>query len=435
LFIKEGTNKMGLLLICSIIIILVIIMGSITKTNIGLWAIFSAYILGSFVLKISPTEIINLWPTKLFLMLFAVTFFYSFATLNGSLEKLALNSVYICRSIPWALPIVLYFLGFALAGIGAGDGAIVLLLPISITIAGITGMNYFLAASSVICGVSTGGLTPISTINIFIRDLMEQAGYSQELVQTYANRALLHSLIFYTVIFMAAYIIFKGYKVKAKVIAKPSAFDGKQKITLGIIFLYICIMVLIPLLNIIFPEVAFWGFLKKNLNIAFVSFFCALLCLLFKVSDEKKSFLRVPLRAFTVLCGMSMLISVVSKTGSLDRISEFLSTNISHGFSPVLFATFSGIMSFFVSGFVVNTTFFPLVPGVAAGGINAGILFSAITVGALTTAVSPFSSMGAMAVSLIDDEEKRSPFFLGLIAWAIINIIIHGIFLFLCPSL
>jgi Na+/H+ antiporter NhaD/arsenite permease-like protein len=426
---------MSILLICSIIIILVITIGTITKTNIGLWAIFSAYILGSFVFKISPAEIINLWPTKLFLMLFAVTFFYSFATLNRSLEKLALHTVYICQSVPWAIPIVLYFLGFALAGIGAGDGAIVLLLPISITVAGIIGMNYFLAALSVICGISIGGLTPISTIHIFIRELMEQAKYSQETASIYSYRALLHSVILFTGIFIAAYIIFKGYKIKAKEIAKPPAFEGKQKITLGIIFFYICIMVLIPLLNIAFPKLAFFEFLKRNLNIAFVSFFCVLLCLLFKVGDEKKSFLYVPWRAFTVLCGMSMLISVVTKTGSVDKISEFLSSNVSRDFSPVLFATFSGIMSFFVSGFVVNTTFFPLVPGVAANGLDAGILFYAIAIGGLTTAVSPFSSMGAMAVSLIDEEDKRSSFFFGLIAWAIINVIIHGIFLFLCPSL
>ncbi|MBN1974654.1 MAG: hypothetical protein JW787_13525 [Sedimentisphaerales bacterium] len=426
---------MGILIICSIIIIFVIIMGTITKTNIGLWAIFAAYILGSFVLKISPTEIINLWPTKLFLMLFAVTFFYSFATLNGSLEKIALHAVYICQSIPWAIPIVLYFLGFVLAGIGAGDGAIVLLLPVSITISGITGMNYFLAASSVICGVCIGGLTPISTIHIFIKELMEQAQYSPEIAGIYAYRTLLHSFILFTIIFIASYIIFKGYKIKTKEITKPTAFEGKQKITLEIIIFYICIMVFIPLLNITFPKLIFLEYLKRNLNIAFVSFFCALLCLLFKVGDEKKTFLRVPWRALTVLCGMSMLISVVTKTGSVERISEFLSSNISKSLSPILFATFSGIMSFFVSGFVVNTTFFPLVPGVAASGIDAGILFYAIAVGGLTTAVSPFSSMGAMAVSLIDDEEKRSPFFLGLIVWAIINITIHSILLFLCPPL
>jgi hypothetical protein len=80
---------MTLLLVCSIIVVAVIIFGTVTRTNIGLWAIFAAYVLGSFVLGINPSLIINMWPTKLFLMLFAVTFFYSFAILNGSLEKLA----------------------------------------------------------------------------------------------------------------------------------------------------------------------------------------------------------------------------------------------------------------------------------------------------------------------------------------------------------
>ena len=73
---------MTILLVCSFIVVAVIIIGTVTRTNIGLWAIFAAYILGSFVLGMKPSLIIDLWPTKLFLMLFAVTFFYGFATLN-----------------------------------------------------------------------------------------------------------------------------------------------------------------------------------------------------------------------------------------------------------------------------------------------------------------------------------------------------------------
>ena len=111
---------MTILVVCSVIVVAVIILGTVTRTNIGLWAIFAAYVLGAFVLGMKPSLIISLWPTKLFLMLFAVTFFYSFATLNGSLEKLALHAVYVCRSIPWAIPIMLYLLGFILSGIGAG---------------------------------------------------------------------------------------------------------------------------------------------------------------------------------------------------------------------------------------------------------------------------------------------------------------------------
>jgi di/tricarboxylate transporter len=168
-----------------------------------------------------------------------------------------------------------------------------------------------------------------------------------------------------------------------------------------------------------------------NLNIALVSFFFALVSILLRVGDEKKAFLRVPWSALMTLCGMCMLISIVTESGTVRVISDYLSSNVSETFSPALFSLFSGIMSFFVSGFVVNTAFFPLVPGVAAGGIDPGLLFSAIAVGAMGAAVSPFSSMGAMAVSLVDDEKKRPAFFIGMIMWAGINVVIYTILLLL----
>ena len=422
---------MTLLLICSAIVAAVIIFGTVTKTNIGLWAIFAAYILGSFVLGINASLIINMWPTKLFLMLFAVTFFYSFAILNGSLEKLALHAVYACRSVPWAIPIMLYLLGFILSGIGAGDGAIVLLIPTAMSIAKITGMNYFLAATSTICGISYAGATPISTIGIFIRELMVHSGYSPEAANSYANKTFFHGFLVFTLVFILSYIIFRGYRVKADTVARPEPFEGKQKTTLGIIILYVSVMVLVPLLHLVIPEGPVIDLFAKNLNIALVSFFFALMSILFKVGDEKKAFLRVPWSTLVTLCGMCMLIAIVTESGTVKVISDYLSSNVSDIFSPTLFSLFSGIMSFFVSGFVVNTTFFPLVPGVAAGGMDPGLLFSAIAVGAMGAAVSPFSSMGAMAVSLVDDEKKRPAFFIGMILWAGINTAIYSVMLLL----
>ena len=422
---------MTILLVCSVGVVAVIILGTVTRTNIGLWAIFAAYVLGAFVLGMKPSLIIELWPTKLFLMLFAVTFFYSFATLNGSLEKLALHAVYACRSIPWAIPIMLYLLGFILSGIGAGDGAIVLLIPAAMSIAKITGMNYFLAATSTICGISYAGATPISTIGIFIRELMEHAGYSHEAANSFANKTFFHGFIVFTIVFIVSYIIFGGYKVKAKGIARPNAFEGKQKTTLAIIILYLCIMVLVPLLHLVVPGNPVINLFANNLNIALVSFSFALVSIVSRVGDEKKAFLRVPWSALMTLCGMCMLISIATEAGTVGVISDYLSSNVSDIFSPALFALFSGVMSFFVSGFVVNTAFFPLVPGVAAGGIDPGLLFSAIAVGAMGAAVSPFSAMGAMAVSLVDDEKKRPVFFIGMIVWAAINTFLYSTLLLL----
>ena len=157
--------------ICAAAIIMVILLGYFTKTNIGLWAIAASYILGVFLLGIKPRDIITLWPIKIFMMLFSVTFFYGYSALNGSLEKLSLKIVYASRKKPWLIAISLFGIAILISGIGAGDGATVMLIPIAISIAKITRMNYLLASVSVVSGISIGGFSPISTIGIFIREL------------------------------------------------------------------------------------------------------------------------------------------------------------------------------------------------------------------------------------------------------------------------
>ena len=137
--------------------------------------------------------------------------------------------------------------------------------------------------------------------------------------------------------------------------------------------------------------------------------------------------MRVPWHALTTICGMGMLIANVGKSGAIEMMSDYLSNSSLSGIAvQIALAVFAGIMSLFVSGFVVNTTFFALVPGLTTGlGLYPGLLFSAIAVGSIATAVSPFSGSGGLVVASIDDEEKRKKIFNRLLIWPFINIIIY----------
>ena len=115
------------------------------------------------------------------------------------------------------------------------------------------------------------------------------------------------------------------------------------------------------------------------------------------------------------------------KTGVIEIMSDYLSdSRLSGGVVQILLAIFSGVMSLFVSGFVVNTTFFALVPGLATGlTFSPGLLFSAIAVGSIATSVSPFSGSGGLVVACIDNEEKRVKIFNSLLIWPFINLLIY----------
>jgi len=415
-------------ILCLVAIILVIFLGYITKTNIGLWAIAAAYLLGAFVLDIRPSDIIKMWPIKIFLMLFSVTYFYGYAVLNGSLEKLSLKVVYASRKAPWSIPVVLFFIAIVISGIGAGDGATVMLIPIAVSIAKITGMNYFLAAASVVSGISIGGFSPISTIGIFVRELADQVGgYGPEVVNAYGNEAMFQAFALFTVIFILSYLIFRGYKVRAPVLEKPEPYNGRQIATLIVIGCFVGVLLISPILKTLFPASVFFARLNANIYLTFIAFIASILASLLKLGDERKVFMRVPWHALTTICGMGMLIAVIGESGAIEMMSDYLSnSNLAGGWIQVLLGVFAGIMSLFVSGFVVNTTFFALVPALGTGlGLYPGLLYSAIAVGSIATAVSPFSGSGGLVVASIDDEEKRNKIFNALLIWPFVNLVIY----------
>lgn len=417
-----------IVLICAAAIIMVILLGYFTKTNIGLWAIAASYILGVFVLGIKPRDIITLWPIKIFMMLFSVTFFYGYSVLNGSLEKLSLKIVYASRKKPWFISIALFAIAVLISGIGAGDGATVMLIPIAISIAKITGMNYLLAAVSVVSGISIGGFSPISTIGIFIRELADQVGgYGPDAVNAYGNQAMIQAALLFSLVFIISYVLFKGYKVKAPVLEKPEPYSVKQLKTLTVIGIFVSVLLAAPLFKTFFPNVIFFTRLNDSIYLTFIAFMASILASLFKLGDEREVFARVPWHALTTICGMGMLIAVAGKTGVIEIMSDYLSnSSLSGVLVQVLLSVFSGIMSLFVSGFVVNTTFFALVPGLATGlSFSPGLYFSAIAVGSIATSVSPFSGSGGLVVACIDNEKKRTRIFNSLLVWPFINLIIY----------
>src|SRR5699024_12341153 len=101
-------------------IVLSIALGYLTKINIGFFAIVFAYFIGAFAMDLSTSDIIEMWPIKIFFVILTVTLFYGFAMVNGTLEKVASRLLFWSRKIPWALPLVIFLVATIIAALGAG---------------------------------------------------------------------------------------------------------------------------------------------------------------------------------------------------------------------------------------------------------------------------------------------------------------------------
>lgn len=397
-------------------------LGYKTKINIGFFTIAFAYLIGCFGMGLKPSEVIELWPVKIFFIILSVTLFYNFALANGALEKLASHLLYKCRKFPQFLPLAIFFAATIIAGLGAGFYTVLAFMaPITLLLCKKTNMNMIIGGMATNYGALAGANFMTSQSGIIFRSLMENIGISSQTAFSYSSGIFVLTLI----IPIAVLGIYTLWNRKSNSIViedqKPEPFDKKQKQSIFLIILMMSIVLVFPILHLVFPDVKTISFLNSKIDIAFLAITFSLISLLMKLADEKKVIALVPWGTLIMICGVGMLIALGVKLGIITTLSEWLANNVPVWVIPVLLCLISAIMSVFSSTLgVVAPTLFPIVPALAlTSGLNPLVLFICIVVGAQSTAISPFSSGGSLIMASAPADIDKTKFFNQLLFKAI----------------
>lgn len=397
-------------------------LGYKTKINIGFFTIAFAYLIGCFGMGLKPSEVIELWPVKIFFIILSVTLFYNFALANGALEKLASHLLYKCRKFPQFLPLAIFFAATIIAGLGAGFYTVLAFMaPITLLLCKKTNMNMIIGGMAANYGALAGANFMTSQSGIIFRSLMENTDISSQTAFSYSSGIFVLTLI----IPIAVLGIYTLWNRKSNSIViedqKPEPFDKKQKQSIFLIILMMSIVLVFPILHLVFPDVKTISFLNSKIDIAFLAITFSLISLLMKLADEKKVIALVPWGTLIMICGVGMLIALGVKLGIITTLSEWLANNVPVWVIPVLLCLISAIMSVFSSTLgVVAPTLFPIVPALAlTSGLNPLVLFICIVVGAQSTAISPFSSGGSLIMASAPADIDKTKFFNQLLFKAI----------------
>ncbi|MDV7599484.1 SLC13 family permease [Acinetobacter baumannii] len=397
-------------------------LGYKTKINIGFFTIAFAYLIGCFGMGLKPSEVIELWPVKIFFIILSVTLFYNFALANGALEKLASHLLYKCRKFPQFLPLAIFFAATIIAGLGAGFYTVLAFMaPVTLLLCKKTNMNMIIGGMAANYGALAGANFMTSQSGIIFRSLMENTGISSQTAFSYSSGIFILTLI----IPIAVLGIYTLWNRKSNSIViedqKPEPFDKKQKQSIFLIILMMSIVLVFPILHLVFPDVKTISFLNSKIDIAFLAITFSLISLLMKLADEKKVIALVPWGTLIMICGVGMLIALGVKLGIITTLSEWLANNVPVWVIPVLLCLISAIMSVFSSTLgVVAPTLFPIVPALAlTSGLNPLVLFICIVVGAQSTAISPFSSGGSLIMASAPADIDKTKFFNQLLFKAI----------------
>lgn len=411
---------LSLIIILSIAIAIAI--GYKTGINTGLFAMAFAYLIGCFGLNLKAKDIINMWPLSIFFVIFAVSLFYNFAQLNGTLEKVANHLLYACRKHPKVLPYAIYIAATIIAALGAGFFTVLACMaPITLILCDKTGLNKMVGSVAANYGALAGANFMTSQSGIIFRGLMEKVGLGDNSF-AYATCISATTFIIPFVVISFLMLVTNNKSLEGELdIAKPEPFDSKQRTTLNLIVLMVIIVLAGPLLNMFLPGVKTIAFINSKLDIGLIAIVFAIIALLLNLGDQKQAIAKVPWNTIIMICGVGMLISVAIKAGTIKLLANLVTSNLSPFLVTVIMTIVGSIMSFFSSTLgVVCPTLFPIVPTIAkTSALNPMLIFTAIVIGAQATAISPFSSGGALMLGSCSNDTERKQLFYDLIFKAV----------------
>jgi di/tricarboxylate transporter len=164
------------------------------------------------------------------------------------------------------------------------------------------------------------------------------------------------------------------------------------------------------------------GVLLLKMDIGMGAFAAAVVLTLIGAADERKAIERIPWGVILMVCGVTVLTSLLNKTGGLDRFAELVSRVSTPRTAPGVIALASGILSVYSStSGVVLPAILPAIPKLIAqlgGGDPLAIASSVVITGHVVDS-SPLSTIGALCIASAPDIENRQTLFNQMLAWGL----------------
>ena len=403
---------MSIQLLSIIAFAVAIIISCVSEINVGFLAIAFAFIIGVFFGGMRVAEVTAGFPTSLFLILVGVTLLFSQANVNGTLDKIAKQSVKLARGNVGMIPVIFFFLAAALATIGAGNIATTALLaPIAMTVAGNMGISAFLMTVAVCCGANSGALSPFAPTGVIANGLLARIGITGQEWPTFLNNFIAEGFVGLT-----GYFLLGGYKLFSRTASRKAvrldesllrdegAFTWEQKLTLVII-------------GALLISVSFFG-----IDVGMGAIIGAVILTVCRATREEAAVKSMPWNVILMVCGVTVLISILEKKGGMDLFTTILARFSTQTSVTGVMGFVTGLISVYSSSSgVVLPAFLPTIPGLIQkiGGGDPMAIASSVNVGAHLVDVSPLSTLGALCIANAAATEDRKALFNRLMIWGL----------------
>ena len=396
-------------------LVLVVVLSCTTAVNPGFVSLALAWVIGIYLApqwgqRFTTGEVMAGFPTELFLTLVGVTLLFTLARGNGTLDQVVRAALRACRGNAGLIPIVFFGLSLGIASIGAGNiAAAALIAPLAMAVADRARISPFLMTLMVGHGCIAGALSPIAPTGIIANGLMARMGMSGFERQTY-----LYNLLANTLAAGTAYVAFGGVRLLRRTDEDEQSVPDNSDQVVAMALRHWVTLGAITVLVI--------GVVGFQVHVGMGAFAAAVLLILTRAGDERPSIQAIPWGVIVMVCGVTVLTSLLEKTGGIDLFTTILARFATHRSVTGLIALVTGLMSVYSStSGVVLPALLPSVPGlvVKLGGGNPLAIASSILIGGHLVDVSPLSTIGALCIASAPASADRRLLFNRVLAWGL----------------
>jgi di/tricarboxylate transporter len=384
---------------------LAIVLSCTTQLNVGLIAIAAAWLIGVFVAGWPADAIAGGFPTQLFLTLAGVTLLFAVSDVNGTVHGIAARLMRVARGSARAMPLLFFLIAMIVATVGPGAiASVALVVPIAMTLGAQAGIPSLLTALMVANGANAGNLSPISSVGVIANTKMAAVGLGGHEWKVWGANFAAHLIVG-----LAAWALFGGLRhgrnARPRMAAEtPPPFGWRQTLTTAAVTVWVAAVVLF------------------RVHIGFSAFVAAVVLIVARAADEGAAVRKMPWSAILMVCGVSLLIALLEKTGGMDLFAGLLARLATPATINGFIAFVAGAISTYSStSGVVLPTFLPTVPGFVSrvGGGDPLAVALSVNVGASLVDVSPLSTIGALCVAAVSDPALSRDLFRKMLMWGL----------------
>ncbi|MGA5896033.1 SLC13 family permease [Streptomyces venetus] len=368
-------------------LLVMFVVGTVLPINLGILAFVATFTVGTASLGLTEDEIFEGFPAELFVTIVGVTYLFSVARRNGTIDWLVAAGVRLVRGKVALIPWVLFLVAALLTAFGTfTPAAVAILAPIGMNFAYRYKLNPLVVGMMVISGGHAGAFSPLAVSGALVLGLVDKTELQVSAVTLFSASFLIN-----LVLSALTYVLFAKRPVplaedseeatEDEDLAVSGRPDWRQWLTLA------CLAALVV------------GALGFHLEIGFLALAAGALLALVDMKRQEKAVDGVSWSTLLLVAGMMTYIAMLEKAGIIENISEH-AAGLGAPVAVALLLCFTvAVTSAFASSTAILTAIIPIaVPLLLSSHLSAAGLIAALAVSTTIVDTSPFSTNGALVL-------------------------------------